>query len=417
MWFYDLRLLENEALLPSNAYVSIYGAGEKGKEIKWRLYNAGIEVNECIDQDQNKWGSVVDGMVCVSPETYISQIRKNAEKNSFLIVCIENPYEVWAEYREVLSGDEVKFITYFGINQFLYQNRENIYANNEEILWEYEKEKNLKKIEISEGYPFLLRTFLLSENDIWVLQPGKVGSTTINSMLKKRGIKTYHGHHVVFRDFLLNGFEGDYRFIWKKSIYERTRKGLKIICLVRNPFDRDYSAFWQGFTKETMRNRMIFDRSENLQSMYDSFIEDVILKNQVLKKYGLVRPGIWCEEFRWFDEELKDGLGIDVYKYSFNPKKGFEVIRDGNIELFLCKVEMLDKILSELSSFVGEPLEISKENTAESKWYYMAFKAFRKEVKISREYVNHYLESDKTKHFYSEGEMCEFLSSWEANIV
>ena len=49
--------------------------------------------------------------------------------------------------------------------------------------------------------------------------------------------------------------------------------------------------------------------------------------------------------FEWFNVELKEPLGLDIYQYEFDKMRGYQIIEKDNIELLLIKLEKLDEFL------------------------------------------------------------------------
>lgn len=128
-------------------------------------------------------------------------------------------------------------------------------------------------------------------------------------------------------------------------------------------------------------------------------------------------PYTWNDELEWFDEQLKKNLGIDVFQYPFDQKKGYTIIKKDNIELFLFKVEKMEAVSDKISEFAGtDKLPDINANAAKQKWYRLAYAQFRKEIQLPAEYVNHYYERNvKMDYFYSQEEKAGFLNQWRGN--
>lgn len=417
MEFYDIRLLECADALDIDKRIVIYGAGEKGREIARLLHEAEIKVDFFCDRNKKIDGDIIAYNIgCVHTEKIVS-ILETYREIVYLIVCVEHPQDVWDFFSNQFNGGicEIRFVTYWGICQFFYQNLNSFFHRSRFFYNMYILEDNIKKRRLELiGFNMLKHLACHGEcnDEIWVVHPGKTGSTSVCEMLIKAGIRVWHSHVIAYPEHILSGFEE----MWNNVLNRRLQRKLKIICFVRNPLDRDYSAFWQPFSIDNPR-KCVHSFPTSMQEKYDEFIRNVVLNDCGEKIYALAKPQTWNDEFRWFDQELKRGIGIDIYDYPFDVEKGWNVIESSNIEIFIGKLEKMNNLLPYLSDFVGARLFSTHANDASKKWYSMAYKDFRRHVKITQEYVGHYFEGNKkVDHFYDEAEKREFRNAWVFNI-
>lgn len=83
--------------------------------------------------------------------------------------------------------------------------------------------------------------------------------------------------------------------------------------------------------------------------------------------------------FEWFDLEIKENFGIDVYGYDFDKERGFQIIRQDNVELLLMKLEKLDDCQEIIGEFVGaEDFKLIKSNMGNNKLYKFAYNELKK---------------------------------------
>ena len=418
MEFYDIRLIENKDALRQPCKIIIYGAGYKGKQVAKLLHAAEIQIQTFCDQSSELDGNtIIHNIGCLSPgKLIVSQILADETIPIYMIACIERPEEAW----ELFSGvkDNVRFITYWGISEHLYKYRYAYFVGNDEILWEYDKNNIHIKIGWATQISRYLQWYIDYRGEILVLTPGKVGSTSICRMIENSGKGAFHTHVMGFPHFLgaLDCLKEEWNHIFSKI------NNIKIVCLVRNPLDKDYSHFWQIFRRGDIgtRNRIIFSEYACMQDMYDDYINTVIMSGESFEgnKYGYMMPVGWGDEFRWFDREIKKVLGIDIYDEKFDVKKGYAIYEKEGVEIFLGRLENFADVIPVLSKFIGADLQMERVNTADSAWFSMAYKEFRKEVKISQEYVDHYFKNNiYVDHFYSKDEQMRFLSKWQENIT
>jgi hypothetical protein len=123
--------------------------------------------------------------------------------------------------------------------------------------------------------------------------------------------------------------------------------------------------------------------------------------------------------FDWFDWEIKEIYGIDIYEYPFDKEKGYSIIKKGNIEIMIYRLENLNKLESIVGDFVGlDDFKLESANTAEQKPYNSIYREFAKTILLPKEYVDFYYKNNpRMDHFYSKEEKRQFLTKWSSNIV
>lgn len=411
---WDLEICKNIELLKEAGMIILYGAGGKGKDTFEWLNEAEIDVSYFCDMDMKKWGENVEGVEILSPFMLKEAIRKTNQP-VYIIACIPFPQEL-CDLLNHVRLNRMRMITYWGVKTALQINAEKIYEKKTRRIEMLKIEKGIKKnIFIYAGIKCLQDIVTASEDTIWIIQPGKTASTSLENRLKECNLSFIKEHHLEYPAHVLGE---DYRNIWEKRIQE-SRRGLKVIVAVREPLSRDYSAFWQAFTEGMERSTLMPILQGDFQQMYNSFIELILSGSAYTKeKLGVSMPYMWNDEFNWFDEQIKKYLNIDVFQHPFDREKGYTIIKKENIDLLLFKIEKMESILDVISSFVGVArLPVVNANVAEQKWYGLAYSQFRKEIKLSEEYIRHYYQGNvKMDYFYTDEEKDGFLDRWKCNI-
>jgi hypothetical protein len=242
------------------------------------------------------------------------------------------------------------------------------------------------------------------ENQIVIYQMGKVASTTLYKALKEKGITVDQTHT------LLGNYQGKYfiktkfstliflKFRIKDFIRLRAykkKKEVKVISIVREPISRNISAFFQK--AKFIDN---FHNIENTGALEKTFYDKTTHKTPL----------------KWFDKEFKKALGIDVYKYQFPKEKGYTIIKQNNVKVFLFRFEDLNKCLKPLSNFLNiGKLELVSSNVGTDKWYSEMYKRFKRNFKPTEEYLNIMYDSKYIKHFYTDKEIESFKNKWLGN--
>jgi hypothetical protein len=103
----------------------------------------------------------------------------------------------------------------------------------------------------------------------------------------------------------------------------------------------------------------------------------------------------------FFDTEVKENLGIDVYAQDF-PAAGFCTYRKDNIELLVFKVAISDEEKGKLvGDFLGMlPLEIKRLHASNAKPYAELYQRFCREWTVPKEYQERIFSSKFYKHFW-----------------
>lgn len=236
-------------------------------------------------------------------------------------------------------------------------------------------------------------TKALDDNCVMVYQRGKVGSLSICNSLDRCNILNSHLHKL---NFLKPGRYLDYRLPYSddcgflngntdfiKNLIERIQKKKSNIVIsgVRKPIQRDFADFFQALTFPF----------EPL-----CIAADELRFNDALLRY--MDACYSFNEFDWYNEEIKEVFGIDVYDYSFDKESGFQVIEKGNTRLFLYRLENLSSLESELKLFVGdEQFSLINANCSYQKGYYFLYKQLRESNIIESE---RYEGNEMFCHFY-----------------
>jgi hypothetical protein len=186
-------------------------------------------------------------------------------------------------------------------------------------------------------------------------------------------------------------FEEVYRKVFKR------KKKVKIIRLVRDPISRNISAFFENLKYKLDSNA----------SLNDLNISDLI--ERFLKEYPHSVP------LDWFDNEMKNVTGIDVFQKEFHYSKKYELYKAKNIELLLIRIDLDDgeKALLIKKFLKIKDFEIIRYNIGERKSYSQIYETFQEKICLPESYLNNMLDSKFTKHFYSQKEIEGIRKKWQ----
>jgi len=256
------------------------------------------------------------------------------------------------------------------------------------------------------------------DNPVIVYQMGKVGSKSVYDSLQalKPTVPIFHCH-------LLNHLDAIERSIIKsrvdpketlveikrgkelrKLIIGGSHKKWNLITLVRDPVSRNISAFFQNIT-------------ELIPDVYERYHHKLIGIDDIIKvflyEYDHKAP------LYWFDSQLKEVFGIDVFANDFPVTQGYQIYEDREARLLVIRLE-------DLNGCVGKAMEeflrignfkVSNKNGASEKPYAKIYGEFLRHIVVPITYIDAMYNSKFAKHFYSGEEIQKFKEYWTNKCV
>lgn len=119
-------------------------------------------------------------------------------------------------------------------------------------------------------------------------------------------------------------------------------------------------------------------------------------------------------EFMWFDKELKELTGTDIFAYPFDKEKGYAWIKEGNVEILVLKMEQMDKNEEIVGKFVElQDLKYVNSNIGEGKYSKYIYQELKKQFSLQTDWLRaYYMGNERFLHFYSETEIDSFCNRW-----
>ena len=250
----DLELIKDIHVLDGKEIV-IWGAGNNGKmayeKLKYMFKNPinhGDKVLFC-DSDSKKWSKNICGNgYVISPCELCKLVKK---KKIVILIASDYVNEIIQKIEQIELMRMTAVCTWFGFKTAVHFHfRDKIFSEKfkENYLFEIYSNNAYWKYRYLYGFMEKKREFfnvMAYEQSVHVIQPGKVGSSTIFSSLHKSRIPCTQMHHLSFLKE-----DGD-EHISKKDVHycqrgfaELKERGMRIIVIVREPVSRDISAFW-----------------------------------------------------------------------------------------------------------------------------------------------------------------------------
>lgn len=217
---------------------------------------------------------------------------------------------------------------------------------------------------------------------------------------------------------------------FEKLQYMKQYKKIKIITAVRDPIAQNLSALYHGIgaedwiygelenivglekeKKKRYLEDIFVDNAGDMQKLFEAFIRRFVYTENNVKKNARHARSI-----QHFLPEFNENI-LNIYEYPFDKNKGFGIMRDGNIEVFVYQLEKLNDIIPELSEWIGKSFEcLEKGNIGVEKWSGEAYKQAQNKIKISQEYFEKCYQETYVKKFYTEEDIKKFKEKWYSHI-
>lgn len=251
-------------------------------------------------------------------------------------------------------------------------------------------------------YEFLLH----QTKPILIYQMGKVGSTSITQSLPKERYPLVYHLHVMNEQRLETtiqaweaGIPWPYRLIqtgyFALNNIIQPKRQCRIITMTRDPIARNVSAFFENYHQHTGQ------RFEKTTLGIEEIINCFLQTDQTVP-------------LDWFDMEMKDVLGIDIYQQPFPKDAGYRRIKHENIDLIVYKSELaLEKQSHILSDFLSDPaFSLSIGNISSDKLYADAYHKMKDSIQFEPKFVDQMLNSKYVQHFYTDAEIQQMRAKW-----
>lgn len=387
----DLQIMRDISPL-FDKKLAIWGMGNAGREILSDILEMGAGEKGILlcDSNCNLQGEEILNNVVLSPKDFHDKIWDAAKEDVAVLVTvasvkaqdeiIKDLEKMFGEFVDIYTEYALKWGIYFGLKN---SNIKREYK--EKKLFEHEKNRlyNQEFFKLMDK-TFKYFTFLPLHNDeiILIYQPGKVASSTVYKSISNFNKYALHCH-------ILDNVEEN-----EGSLLEllELKKG-KIISLVRDPVARQIAAMWQNI------------QQVNRYSAEVDFAE--------IEKYYFPEKFVGGE-FGWFDRQMKKVFKIDVFDYPFDPEKGYSIIKKGNIEILLMKMERLNDLEDVIGEFLNiENFKLDNNNVSAEKPYRFAYREYKTSFRLPKEILeNVYIKNEQTSHFYSKQEREALYRRW-----
>ena len=152
--------------------------------------------------------------------------------------------------------------------------------------------------------------------------------------------------------------------------------------------------------------------------MSSNRINDLLLYEKFNQNNFNCRDYRYNDSFYWFNDHILKAFGIDIFKYPFDKEKGYSIIVNKNISIFVYRLDKLDELENEIREFSGDNnFKLKRANVASEKRYAFAYREYMQNVKVNTDFFDNLVKSKGMTHFYTEEECKNYRKKWESKLV
>ena len=256
----------------------------------------------------------------------------------------------------------------------------------------------------------LAQSRLISMDDLTlVLTMGRVGSSAVYHAVKIGGPDVLHIHHIKAGSLLKRSPLNLTKAAPSRNVFDGYRarallevapvRPVKIVTLVRDPIERNISASFIRFCKRG-----------NLEQLND-LVTDPVTTDPIWARKDLSLP------YRYFDDEFRDELGIDLYQTDV-ATRGHGQVEVGRFNTLAMHSVLPDDVKSEvLSTFLGRDVTVGRtgRKTSEGGELQELYKRFESTCPLTEADIRKAAESRFVQHFFAV-DTNEYVAKWKTRL-
>jgi len=117
----------------------------------------------------------------------------------------------------------------------------------------------------------------------------------------------------------------------------------------------------------------------------------------------------------WIDSEFYSYTSIDLYKYHYDPEKGYSILNNENFDIALISIEKLNRkfsqVMKELTG-TSKEIQIINKNVTVEKDDAKLYKNVKKNITIPKEDLRRVYSTKFAKHFFSPEFRANMIAKW-----
>jgi len=174
----------------------------------------------------------------------------------------------------------------------------------------------------------------------------------------------------------------------------------RIVSVIREPVARNLSAYFLSIDRFIPN---VFERYRSGRLVMGE------IREVFLSEYPHEIP------LKWFDLEVADVFGVDVYTHAFPTEREYAFIEQGIIRMAIIKVEALeDAYRPALERLLGRSPGALRNThiSVKDEPYAEIYREFLRNPSLPRGFLEKMYDSAFARHFYSPAERSEFMKKW-----
>lgn len=388
--------------------VYIFGASGGGEIVKDFLECHDVPICAFVDSNKEKWGASFFGYEVISPK----KLQEDAKVNKNVLVQIASSYE--NEIRDELK--KMNITEYISFSAFFMMKNRKVFElfQQDKEFYEYYLEHIVSSLNTTKNLwnQYFDKVTMNQKIDsaVALCMPPKTGNFTVSGAFSQNAydsmlcVETWH------TSFYLPKF-----FEMVNVLHN------KIITAVREPISQNISLLFQIGDGEGY----LIDQPEYWENDYFKLLQKV----ECMDSGSVVADCIFQRTIHsdnktmfiqnFFEEQFKKRLGVDLLAEPFDTKRGFSIVEQNGLEIFIFQLEKIDSIQKELLAFAGldSKIEFKRANDAADKYYAPLYQQVKETISITRQYFEDSFNNPYIKHFYSEEDIKKFRMKWEKHVV
>ncbi|MFI3253551.1 MAG: putative capsular polysaccharide synthesis family protein [Eubacteriales bacterium] len=358
--------------------------GEEGEDLVKLLEKFHYSPKGYCSFLEERWGTVHDNSLVLSPEIFFSLYPQGENVVIQLAMPEEEEKQIkdfFAEkaYPFVLGSQEAREILSF----FAMENPE----------WLPQLPQVLAKnqlIETLKGEEYALSA---KDTPLFLCMPPKTGDHSLMDTFRRENIP----HHFLFH---------------QPSAVPHHCGPIKLITAVRDPVAQNISFLYQVLAdlSHSMTAHFLFSGKDFFQKENGVDVEEIFhhFCHKIMEGRTLGTPPIQ----RFITDFFQDV--VDLTAHPFDPEKGFTVIEENDLSIFVFQLEKLDELLPELSQFIGHEItHLEHGNLTATKWVGQSYEQAVAELSFPEGYLDFSYSAPWVKYFYGENMMEQMKEKWE----
>lgn len=397
--------IDDELSVYKKNIVILIGIGHITKQFIDLLDSHNIETSYICDiSDENNWGKYYKGLEIISPIQLQRLIKLNGLSNQSKEIILQIS-------SQNISITIEKQLTSMGFNTIIsleeawevlrFIHKFKLVRANPQMLKSYTPLKRIVRVDVEtpKAYDYIANNSHLKQF-LFICSLQKTGDNTLIKTFKEHNIShhfTLHTPEVLNKDLLNN--------LPQKS---------KIIVGVREPIIQNISFMYQHLSVMSraaasylLENNQVtpFKNGGDAQYLFDIINNDPYFIKTI--------PNPVSDFFKRFKDYV-----LDISKYPFDQEKGYTIICEGNIEVFVYQLEKLNNLTIDISNWIGDKefKKYNRANISSDKWIANSYKQAQKEIKITQSHFDRCYNCEWINHFYSSSDIEIFKDRWKSHI-